>query len=178
MKKVFSVVATALIAISLWCGPAQSQPFEVALMGPGIIGDGPGMMIPLLLRGIDLTDDQKVRIKDIMKTQRTNLRTLFSQVRTAHEEMADKLLTPGEVKAEDFTPQLQRITQLREQLLRDGLTVMLEVRQILTPEQLAKAAHLKERMQALHEEMRGLVGEGVKNKTEEEDVFFFKYRSE
>jgi hypothetical protein len=63
--------------------------------------------------------------------------------------------------------------------MKDGLNVMLEVRKILTPEQLAKAAQIKERMQALHEEMRGLLhekGSGAKGEgPEEDDVIFFHH---
>jgi Spy/CpxP family protein refolding chaperone len=77
-------------------------------------------------------------------------------LQVAHKDVADKLFAPGEVQTEDLTTQVQRVAQLREQLMQEGLKVALEVRGILTPEQLAKAADLKERMRALHAEMRGL----------------------
>jgi hypothetical protein len=73
--------------------------------------------------------------------------------------MADKLFAPGDVRAEDLTSQIQRVAQLREQLMQEGLKVALEVRAVLTPQQLAKATELKERMRALHTEMRELLQE-------------------
>jgi len=174
MKK-FSLVVLGLLAMSLWYAPVAGQPhFKAAMMGPGMpLGDGPGMMLPLLLKGVDLTNEQKIRVKELMFTQRKNLRTLFQQLQTAQEEMTDKLFAPGEVTVEDLTPQVQRINQLREQLMRDGLNAMLEVRKVLTPEQLAKAAQLKERMQSLHSEMRSLLHEKGPEAGPDEDVLFF-----
>jgi periplasmic protein CpxP/Spy len=180
--KQLRLVVLVIIALSLWSVPAYSQPsFEVALPAPGMpfMGDGPGMMLPLLLKGVELTPAQETQVKDLMAAQRESLRTLFQQLRAAHEEMANKLFTPGDVKTEDLAPQMQRITQIREQLMKDGLNVMLEVRKILTAEQLAKAAQIKERMQALHEEMRSLLhdkGSGAKTaESEEGDVIFFHH---
>jgi Spy/CpxP family protein refolding chaperone len=180
MRTQVSLGVCGLALVGLFYARAYAQPhFEVALMGPGIaIGDGPGMMLPFLLKGVDLTAEQKTQVREIMSAQRKTLRTQFEQLRTAHEEMANKLLTPGEVKEEDFTPQIQRITQLREQLMREGLHVMLAVRKVLTPEQLAKAVQLKERMQALHNEMRGLLhdkGSASGSEESEGDVIFFEH---
>ena len=168
--------------LSLCYVPAYSQPpFEIAFAGPGMpfMGDGPGMMLPLLLKGVDLSPEQEAQVKTLMAGQRENLHAQFQQLRAAHEEMANKLFAPGEVKAEDLAPQMQRITNIREQLMKDGLNVMLEVRKILTAEQLAKAVQIKERMQALHEEMRSLLhekGSGVTAEgSEEGDVIFFRH---
>ena len=61
--------------------------------------------------------------------------------------------------AEDLTGQVQRAAQLREQLMQEGLKVALEVRALLTPDQLAKAAQLKDRVRALRAEMRSLFAE-------------------
>jgi Spy/CpxP family protein refolding chaperone len=114
------------------------------------------MMLPMVLKGIDLTDAQEKQVHAIMQAHRATFGALFGELRTAQEEMADKLFVPGEVRPEDLTGQLQRVAQLREQLMQEGLQVALEVRGVLTPEQLAKAAELKERVRALHTEMRGL----------------------
>jgi Spy/CpxP family protein refolding chaperone len=124
-----------------------------------MMGDAPGMMLPLVLKGVDLTDEQEKRVHEIMEAHHATFRTLFSELQAAHKDMADKLFAPGEVRAEDLTTEMQRVAQLREQLMREGLKVALEVRGVLTPDQLAKAAELKERMRALHTEMRGLFKE-------------------
>jgi len=182
MKKA-SVVLLGLAAVGLvvsfWSAPSTAQPgFGMKAMALGGPLEGPGMMLRLLLKGLELTAEQETRVRGIMGTHRENLRTLFGQLHAANEGMADKLFTPGELKEEEFSPQIQQITQLREQLMREGLRAMLEVRKELTPEQLAKAAQVKERMQALHEEMRSLFhgkGSGAKGEGPEEgDVIFFE----
>jgi Spy/CpxP family protein refolding chaperone len=147
-----------VMALSLWAMTVYGQPrHEMGMMGPGrMLGDAPGMMLPLVLKGIELTDAQEKQVRDIMTAHRATFRTLFSALQVAHQEVADKLFAPGEVQAEDLTTPMQRVAQLREQLMQEGLKVALAVRGILTPEQLAKAAEIKERMRALHAEMRGL----------------------
>jgi Spy/CpxP family protein refolding chaperone len=80
----------------------------------------------------------------------------MEQLRRAQEELADKLIAPGQVQVADVQPQLQQIGQLREQLLQNSAQIALDVRAILTPEQLAKAGQVKTRMQQLRVEMRQL----------------------
>jgi Spy/CpxP family protein refolding chaperone len=129
-------------------------------MGRGDMpGDGPGMMLPLVLRAVDLTDVQEKQIHAIMQAHRGTFRTLFGELRAAQEDVTDKLFAAGNVRAEDLTSQVQRVAQLREQLLQEGLKVALEVRAVLSPEQLAKAAEVKDRMRALRSEMRDLFRE-------------------
>jgi Spy/CpxP family protein refolding chaperone len=147
-----------IMALSLWTATVYAHPRSgMGPMGPGrMAGDAPGMMLPLVLKGVDLTDEQEKQVHEIMAAHRATFRTLFSELQSAHKDVADKLFAPGDVRAEDLTVQMQRVAQLREQLMREGLKVALEVRGLLTPEQLAKAAELKERIRELRTEMRGL----------------------
>jgi Spy/CpxP family protein refolding chaperone len=150
-----------IVALSLWAATVYGHPrYGMGPMGPGrMTGDAPGMLLPLVLKGLDLSDEQEKRIHAIMQAHRATFRTLFGELQAAQEEMADKLFAPGDVRAEDLTGQIQRLAQLREQLMQEGLKVALEVRGVLTPEQLAKAAELKGRMRSLHTEMRELFKE-------------------
>jgi len=63
---------------------------------------------------------------------------------------------PGDVQADALAAQMQQMAQLRQQLMQAGLKVALEMRGVLTPQQLAKAAEIKDRMRVLHTEMREL----------------------
>lgn len=151
-----------LMALGLWSATVYGGPrHDMGGMGPGhmMMGESPGMMLPMVLKGIDLTEAQEKQVRAIMQTHRATLRTLFGELKTAQEEVADRLFAPGDVRAEDLTGQLQRVSQLREQLMQEGLKVALEVRAILTSEQLAKAAEIKTRMRSLHSEMRDLFRE-------------------
>ena len=61
----------------------------------------------------------------------------------ANAALTKTLFAAGEIGPADITPYAERVIQVRQQLLQEGLTVILEVRQTLTPEQRAKAARLR-----------------------------------
>ncbi len=160
MKK--SVVFLGLVVLSLWMAPVSAQPHRMmGPPGPGgmMMGDGPGMMFPLMLKKLELTTDQDAQVQNIMAAHRDTFKTLFTQLEAAHEEMASKFFAPGPLSAADLTSQTQGVSQLREQLMNEGLKVALEIRGVLTPDQLAKAAQLKDQMQALHAQMRSFFEE-------------------
>ena len=157
----WSIALIGLIAVSLWSAGVYAQPRSgMGGMGPGrMSGDGLSMLLPLVLKGVDLTAAQQTRVHAIMAAHRATFRTLFSEFQAAHEAIADKLFAAGQVHVEDLTGQVQRAAQVREQLMQEGLKVALEVRALLTPDQIAKAAQLKDRVRALRAEMRSLFAE-------------------
>jgi len=159
MKKRF--VLAGLVVLSLWAVPVFARDhMRMRSWGPGMMmGDGPGMMMPLLLKKADLTAEQKAQVRKIMENHRDTFRSLFSQLEAANQRLADKLLAPGDLQSGDLTSQIQQITQFRGQLIQEGIKAALEVRGVLTAEQLAKAAQFKDKMRTLHAEMRGLFEE-------------------
>jgi Spy/CpxP family protein refolding chaperone len=159
MTKISRLMIAGVVALTLVAATAFTHPRGG--MGPmhwgGMMGGDAGTLLPMILRGVDLTPEQETRVHEIMQAHRATFRPLFSELKKAHEEMTARLFAPGEVRAEDLTAQLQRVEQLRSQLMQEGLKVALEVRSVLTPEQLAKAGAIKDRMNALHSEMRSLM---------------------
>ena len=121
-------------------------------------GSEPGMLFPMMLRTLELTPAQRGQVAEIMARHRTSMEPLFQQVRAAHDELATKLFAPGTVSAADLAPGLARLAVLKQQLLQDWTQAALETRAVLTPEQLAKAAQVKQRLDALHAEIDGLLG--------------------
>ena len=121
--------------------------------------EGPGMLpLPVLLSV--MTPDQRAQLRDAMKAEKPAIRDLMEQLRTAHEELADRVFAPGTLTAADVGPQVKKIAALRDQLVQQALAMTLKVRGLLTPEQLAEAAKKKDRLRELHQEMRGLLGPG------------------
>ena len=114
----------------------------------------------LMIRSANLTSEQQTRVRTILSTHRTATRPLVEQLRQAQQELGGKLLAPGPLQAADIQPQLARINQLREQLAQDSAQTALEVRAVLTPEQLARVAKTRERLRQLREEMRQLFQSG------------------
>lgn len=114
----------------------------------------------LMIRASNLTPEQQAKVRAILTAHRTATRALIDQLREAQQELGAKLLAPGPLQPADLKPQLTRINQLRDQLAQDSAQTALEVRGVLTPEQLARVAQTKERLKQLREEMRQLVQPG------------------
>ncbi|HEV8718086.1 MAG TPA: periplasmic heavy metal sensor [Candidatus Binatia bacterium] len=160
MKKIFLIVGAGLLLLSFWVVPATGQgqsPLESLVKGVSG-GDSLGQLLPVLLKEIGLTPEQHQRVQHIIASHRETLQSLFKQLQAANAALANKLIVPEEVKAEDLAPQVQRITELREQLLLEGLQAVLEVRSVLTPEQRVKAVQLKGQLRALGKTTGGLLG--------------------
>ena len=121
-----------------------------------MMGEGPGFMFPMVLKKLNLTPEQNTQVQTIMASHRDTFRSLFKQLEAAHETMANRFFTPGRLTADDVTPQAKTIHQIREQLMNEGLKVAIEIREVLTPEQLTKASQLKAKMQAMQEQMRSM----------------------
>ena len=153
MLLTLSLVATALLASG---STAVAQP-------PGRWGGGSmggGSLLPLIVRSANLTPDQEAKVKELVAARRASARSVMQQLRQAEDELAARMFTPGSVHLADVQPQLQRIAQLRDQLLRDSTQAAIDVLALLTPEQLARAAQTNERMRQLQREMRQLWQQG------------------
>jgi Spy/CpxP family protein refolding chaperone len=150
------VVAAVLLLTAASTAPALAQApgHEPSMRGGPGRGDGE---LWLMIRAANLTPEQQTRVRAILSAHRAAARPLIEQLRQAQQELGGKLLAPGPVQAADLQPQLQRISQLRDQLAHDSAGAALEVRAVLTPEQLARVAQTKERLRQLREEMRQLM---------------------
>ena len=68
-------------------------------------------------------------------------------------------LGPNPVREADVATQITKIADLREKLLREGFRIALDVRSVLRPDQLAKAATIRQQLQEIQSEVRGLFNE-------------------
>lgn len=147
------------LAVLLGCAaPAHAEgPFPTHGPPPG--GDA-GLLLPILLRSAELTADQQAKVREIIAAHRATARPIVAELRQAQADLADRLFAPGALQEADLAAPLQQIAQLRGQLLQQSARVAVEVRALLTPEQLAKAAQVKDRMRTLQTEMQQLLREG------------------
>jgi len=137
---------------------AAAQPMGGGMRG-GSFGPEPGMMLPMLIRKVGLSDTQRQQVRTILNAHRPRFQTLFPQLRDAQQALEARLVSTDPVKAEDLAPQIQRVADLRKQVLQEGIAVAIEVRGVLSPEQLAHASDLHTQMGALREQMHKLMGE-------------------
>jgi Spy/CpxP family protein refolding chaperone len=145
-----------MVLASLWAAPGLVAPVWGQEGGRVERGD----VLLRLLYKVGLTDTQKSQIKDILAAHRQTLRSLRSQLQENREKIADKLLGPGALQADDLQSFVQAAHDLRDQLAQEWVKVMMEVRSILLPEQLAQAAQLKDQLRTLRQEMHSLLGMG------------------
>jgi Spy/CpxP family protein refolding chaperone len=128
--------------------------------GHGMMGEGGGFLLPLVLHRANLSPEQRDKVRKILQSDRESLQKLFSDLRKANDDLSKKLLAPGDLTLSGLKPELDAVSSLRRQLMEQGIKTALEVRKVLTAEQLAKVAEVKQRMDKLHAEMRDLMEEG------------------
>ena len=153
-----SRAARAVLAVALMLGTALlgSVPPAFAQMRPerGGWGRDGGAALPLLIRAAKLTPEQDDKVRAILTNHRAVTHNTVEQLRRAQDELADKLLGPAPMQVADLQPLLKQIAALREQLLQDSAQIALEVRSVLTPEQLERAGQVRVRMKQLQSEMQ------------------------
>jgi Spy/CpxP family protein refolding chaperone len=147
------------LATSLWTATAHAQG---PMMGGPMHGGGgsePGMLLPMLIHKVGLTAAQRQQMRTILDNHRAKFQALFPQLRSAQQALDAKLVSTAPVHLDDLAPQIQQIADFRKQLMLEGAGIALEVRALLTPEQLARAADLHTQMAALRDQMQKLMGE-------------------
>jgi len=129
--------------------------------GPGgpMIGDGPGMFLPLILKKLNLTSEQKTQVHTTMEAHHEKFRSLFQQLEAVHNQITTRFFTNGSLTPADLANLTKQAKDLREQLMDEGLAVAFEVRSLLTPEQLTQGAQAWEQMQAIRAQMRSFFEE-------------------
>jgi Spy/CpxP family protein refolding chaperone len=153
MTKTFLAAGTLALAVA-----GSSRAFGHGMGGGdgcghgGLLGGGP------VLHALDLSADQKQGVHDIFREHRPTLAQLGATERAARQAIADKLLGTGTVAQNDLDALVQQESQARTALMRERLATALEVRKVLTSEQIQKAATIHAGMKQLHDQMRQLLG--------------------
>jgi Spy/CpxP family protein refolding chaperone len=109
------------------CGPMGGPG-----MGPGM-GMGPGPM----MQGLDLTADQQKKLADIHERQARQAIQAQADLRIATMDL-QKLVHADSPDKGAIDAQIDKLAQLRAQMAKSRMATMLEVRSMLTPEQLKK----------------------------------------
>lgn len=157
MKRLLKwLIATAAIAAlpALAAGQMMGGP----MMGHGHMGMGGGMPpFPMFLRAANLTPEQQKQVDKILSENHEAFHKLFRQMHQTREEMADKLLSNGNVTATDLDPETRKLDQLHELMMANSVKVALEIRAVLKPDQLQRVAAFHQKMKSLHEQMHALM---------------------
>ena len=150
-----TVVAASLLLVSL-SAPVHAQ---VDAMTQARTVATFGLMSPRLLNSLNLTPDQVTRVEAAKNAFRQAQRAYLDELRVLRKEVGDKLFGPTRVGEGDVAAEITKIADAREKILREGFRIALDVRGVLTPEQLAKAAQIRLQLQEIQTEVRGLFNE-------------------
>lgn len=136
MKKVVVAIAAAAVLVT-------GVVFVIAQKrsrGDGHMGrhGGPGMF----LRGLDLTDDQKAKAKEIFDASRTSVEPLMKQLHENRQKIAG-LGTDGKFDQAQVEAAAAEQGSLTSQLIVERAKAKAQVFAILTDEQKAKAAEMR-----------------------------------
>jgi len=152
LAMLFGAALAAAPCAHAFGGPGGGGPFMRGHGGPG----GPGGP-PFRLLVAQMSPNQRVQVRQILRAERVQMRQIMQALHDAHEELADKSLAPGALTAADLVPTTQKIAALHQQLLDQGVQVMLKIRALATPDQIAKAQSTKQKLDALRTEMKTLL---------------------
>ncbi len=175
MRHIKSLLLIFLLTVVLSM-PAWSQSMVFTAPGPGnhfflAAGGGlppPPMIIPPLLMGMQaahLSADQQKQVNQILQSNRSQTIPLIQQLEAVHGQIADKLLAPGTISASDLAPLEEQAAQLDAQIQQQALDASVQIRALLTPDQVARMAQFHRKMFALQAQMRSLMNEAAPQPT-------------
>ena len=124
--------------------------------GPGF-GHGRGGGMGMALRGLDLTDDQKAKVKAIMETSKTNVEPLMQQMRDNHKSL-EALTANGAFDQAKVEAAANEQAGIMAKLIVEREKAKSQVFAILTDDQKAKAAAMRAKFEEHFKEGRGFHG--------------------
>ena len=147
MKTYFSclvavLVAAALGGVSVYGGAAPESE------GPEKIEETKPETMPPFLRGVTLTEEQKTKVHEILQSQRPAAQDTLKRILAIRNELGNRILYPGKLDEDQLAPLLEQLLFLQNQIQRQNFRTMLEIRNLLTPEQMAQGVEYRERMKA------------------------------
>lgn len=107
-----------------------------------------------VLDALELTETQQQQVDTITKTHKETVRNLYKELHTINNEVMNKLLASGEVTTDSFANTTERVAALEGQLYKERLAMAVEVRKVLTADQLAKAAEIIAKKRERHAEWK------------------------
>lgn len=167
-NRISPLLATAIIGSCVCAGSVRAQegmgppPGGMMMGGPpgGMMMGGPPIPPPLMmaLRAANLSDAQKTQVHAIVDSSRKSAAPLMEQMHSIHEQIADKLLSSGSVSASDVTPLLTQQSQIQQQLDTQMVSTAIQIRGVLTSDQLTKVASVSAQLKQIHSQIESILG--------------------
>jgi len=139
------------------CGPGGM----VGVGGPGMMMMGAGdpahmnRMLDRMLGGLDVTEAQRTQIQQIVQSAASEMQTQRDAGRSLREQAAQIMAAPV-IDAAAAESLRQQMLAMHDQSSKRMLQTMIDIGNVLTPEQRAQLAErMKQRGTAMHQHRRG-----------------------
>ena len=144
---------------------ALAQSGDAADAMPGHFGMGMHGQDAALLSGVNLSSAQQTQVQQLHEAARTQAKPLMQQLRSLHQQIEALLFAAGAVNTTQLAALHQQESTLRGQLDDIHLNTLLQVRSVLTADQIAQAAQTHAQMESLHQQMHSLMHQGAMSST-------------
>ena len=172
ISKTVRAAAFGLLCSLPLAAPASAQGMGGHMGHMGHMGAMSGMhggsSFMMLLKSADLTPAQQSQVQLILNSSHTQMTALHGQLMALHEQISAKLLGPGTVTSADLKPLVQQASAIEGNLNQSMADTAIAIRNVLTPEQLAKLAQVHKKLHDLHTQVQQLMGSG-KNAPDTDD---------
>ena len=126
-------------------GVESSPPYTTSVYRPSdLFGDSLGYS-----RGLNLTDAQYEQMNNIRAANMAALDAIQQRRQAVLQQLAEQMGGSGAVTVAALAPLQQQATMLKDQLDMLRLNMTIEIRAVLTPDQLGRAAELHQHLAAL-----------------------------
>ncbi|MFM9903893.1 MAG: Spy/CpxP family protein refolding chaperone [Pyrinomonadaceae bacterium] len=157
MKKkfIFGILAFAVLAVGAIFVVAQKAGHrDDSGFGHGL---GRGGLMGMALRGLDLTDEQKAKVKEIMEASRASVEPLMQQMHDNHAKIA-ALGTDGAFDQAKVEALAAEQGNIMAKLIVEKEKAKAQVFAFLTDEQKAKAAEMRTKFEQKMKDHKGFMG--------------------
>jgi protein CpxP len=138
-KRIIAILAISILVVGAVFVVAQ----KAVNHGFGGHGRGFGRGHGMMLQALNLTDDQKAKVKAIMETNRTNLKPVFDSLRENHQKL-EALTANGAFDEGQVSALATEQGNLMAKMTVERARIRSQIAGILTDEQKAKAAQMRE----------------------------------
>jgi Spy/CpxP family protein refolding chaperone len=138
--------------------------FAQRTMHRGGFGMHGGHGAMMALKALDLTDDQKAKVKEIFETNKQTMQPIREQLKANHEKLAAMKGNFDEVAVSAIAKEQGDLTA---QMIVARQRVKSQIFAILTDEQKAKAEHMRDTIKERFEKRMNVLRDGDQKKSNE-----------
>ena len=152
-----TIMRAGVVAGLLAAGAVQAQGMHPGMRGGPHGGMGHGYLG--FLQGVTLTDTQQARMHDIMHASWQQLKPQMQQLRALRAEIGGDLASTAAISAPQLVALQQQAQTLQNQLDQAKLATAMQVRALLTADQLGQSATVHAKLAALHQQEHAVLSQ-------------------